>query len=48
MPGRATNTFDTTATIVNVGAAPELAPMSLVVTAISVGTMSLGYVPPGS
>ena len=38
---RATNTFDTVATISNIGTTPVLAPMSLVVTSISVGTVQL-------
>src|SRR5215472_412150 len=38
---RTTNTFDTVATIKNIGAAPVFAPMSLVVTGISVGTVQL-------
>ena len=38
---RATNTFDTVATIANIGSTPVFAPMTLTVTGISIGTVHL-------
>jgi RHS repeat-associated protein len=42
VPNRATNTFDTVATLTNIGTTPVFAPMSLVVTTITPASVQLG------